>query len=223
MSSTDTDLNLRGLVHDLNNVFQTLLDAADALSEDSEWAPVAGAIHRSVEHGQRLARSIIQAGVQPTAETFDVSSIVEVAVQYARDFAKSTHRPPIEFRTAIQPGLFVSGNKVSWERLFVNLLLNSLQAMPKGGVVDVEALYRADAILIRLCDNGPGIPAKILPRIFEPHFSTKPSNSGLGLHIVRTIADENGASVTARNLEEGGAEFVIAIPGPAILKSDDEG
>src|SRR5262245_8056670 len=111
MSSIETDLNLRGLVHDLNNVFQALMDAADALVEDEKWAPVAGAIHRSVEHGQRLARSIVQAG----NDRFDVATIVDVAIQFARDFVHATHHMEVEFRTAIAEGLRLRGNAVAWE------------------------------------------------------------------------------------------------------------
>lgn len=214
-----SELDLRGLVHDLNNVFQTIMDAADVLAEDERWASVAGAIHRSVAHGQRLARSIVQA----KDESFAVAAAAEHAVQFARDFAESTNRPEVQLLTQIEDGLRIRGNRVDWERLLVNLLLNALQAMPRGGVVEVHAFRTTDSTQIRVSDNGPGIPPRILPRIFEPHFSTKPKNSGLGLHIVRTIAENNGATVAARNREEGGAEFVITIPDAAILSSDDQG
>ncbi|MBI4910531.1 MAG: sensor histidine kinase [Acidobacteria bacterium] len=216
-SSEATELDLRGLVHDLNNVFQTLLDAADALVLGDDLAQVAGAIHRSVEHGQRLARSIVQA----SDESFAVAGAADLAIQFARDFVQSTHRPAVEFTTVIEEGLRLRGNRVAWERLLVNLLLNSSQAMPRGGAVEIAAFRDGRATLIRVSDNGPGIPAKILPLIFEPHFSTKPKNSGLGLHIVRTIAEHNGAAVAARNRDEGGAEFIITVPDAAILSSDD--
>jgi signal transduction histidine kinase len=62
-------------------------------------------------------------------------------------------------------------------------------------------------------DSGPGISAKALPLIFEPHFSTRAKRTGLGLHIVKTIVTEHQGSVTAANCPSGqGAQFQIHLP-----------
>lgn len=208
MSDYDTpDLTLQGLIHDLNNVFQTVLDSADLLSEDPKWTAVAGAIIRSAEHGQRLTRSISEA----SHSTFEFFIIAEIAIQFARDFLHATHGPHIEFTLQSQKGLRIKGSAVAWERVIVNLLLNSAQAMPHGGRVDLSASSDGDRTTIRVADTGCGILAEILPHVFEPHVSTKHASSGLGLHIVRTIVELNGGSVLARNRDEGGAEFLITI------------
>jgi signal transduction histidine kinase len=103
---------------------------------------------------------------------------------------------------------------VEWERILVNLLLNSAQAMEEGGQVELSAKPEGGRVVVRVADNGPGIAPSILPRIFQPHFSTKRAHRGMGLHIVRTLVQANGGAVTARNREAGGAEFVIEC-GPA--------
>lgn len=197
------DLNLRGVVHDLNNVFQTILDAAELLADRD----LAASIERSASHGQRLIRGLVET-VAPV--TFDY--IARSAIQFARALLDATHWPHVEFTSDIPEGLSVGGNPVDWERVLVNLLLNSAQAMPKGGAVAIIAQGGADGISIRVADNGPGVPAGILPMIFEPHFSTKPANSGLGLHIVRSLVERHGGTVRAANQPAGGAEFVIAVP-----------
>jgi signal transduction histidine kinase len=211
MSPTDAqDLTLPGLVHDLNNVFQTILDAADLLAGDERWESVAGAIQRSAEHGQRLVRGVSQV----TDSTFDFAVIAGIAVQFAGDFLRATHGPAIDFQRKIEPGLRIRGNPVGWERVLVNLLLNSAQAMPQGGRVQLTASSSEDGTRIVIADNGPGIPEDILPRIFDAHFSTKPSNTGIGLNIVRSIVRSNGGRVRAANRPEGGAEFVITLNPP---------
>ena len=98
---------------------------------------------------------------------------------------------------------------MSWERILVNLLLNAAQAMPAGGWVKLTAEARGSSATIRLEDNGPGIPREILARIFEAHFSTKPANSGMGLHIVRSLVEQDHGTVSVVNRDEGGASFVI--------------
>ena len=77
--------------------------------------------------------------------------------------------------------------------------------------MELCAVQQEPGVTIRIADNGPGIPSAILPRIFEPHVSTKGAKSGLGLHIVRSMVQLDGGTVTARNREEGGAEFLISV------------
>jgi signal transduction histidine kinase len=81
----------------------------------------------------------------------------------------------------------------------VNLILNAAQA----GASRVEIAARPGEI--RIEDDGPGISADVLPYIFEPHVSTKPERSGLGLSIVRSIVAKNGGTVAAHNRDRGAA------------------
>lgn len=202
------DLSLRGLIHDLNNVFQTILDASDLLAADAKWKKLAGAIQRSTEHGQRLVRGISEV----SNSACDLEVIADIAIQLVRDFLQYAKGMEIQFSRVIEPGLWLRGNPVEWERVLVNLMLNSAQAMAKsGGKVELSAALEGSSIFIRVADNGPGIAPQILPRIFDANFSTKRASRGLGLQIVRSTVQANGGTVMARNLETGGAEFVIEV------------
>lgn len=208
MADRDTqNLTLSGLVHDLNNVFQTLVDAADLLQSDPDWQAVAATILRNVEHGQRLVQSVSRA----TGDTCDLKLVAGSAIDLARDFLNAAHAAEINFQQDIGDDLRLRGTAVSWERVLVNLLLNSAQAMPHGGEVRVAGARLAKGIRITITDDGSGIASDILPRIFDPHFSTKPANSGLGLQIVRSLVQQNGGTVEAANRPSGGAEFVITM------------
>lgn len=210
---SQADLKLRGLVHDLNNVFQTILDASELVPEGSRWKRMATTIANSAEHGMRLTRELLES----QQDSFDFSAIAESAVQFARDVLLVTSGPQVVFHTDIPPSMRMRGTAVGWERVLVNLFLNSAQAMKKGGEVHLRVMADNGLLRILVCDNGPGIPEAILAKIFEPHFSTKPDghgkrrNSGLGLHIVRSIVESNGGTVTARNREDRGAEFEIVV------------
>ena len=66
-------------------------------------------------------------------------------------------------------------------------------------------------IEIDVCDNGPGVPAALAPRLFEPFFTTRDQGTGLGLAIVHRIVEAHDGTIVARNLEGGGAEFEIRV------------
>jgi signal transduction histidine kinase len=95
-----------------------------------------------------------------------------------------------------------------------NLIENALRASAGGGrvVVRVERAADGRSARISVLDSGPGVPADLLARIFDPYFSTHDAGTGLGLPIARRIAEEHGGDVAARNRPEGGLEAVITLP-----------
>jgi signal transduction histidine kinase len=209
------DLDLPGLLHDLNNIFQTLVDAADRLSEDPRWAPLSAAILRSVERGRRVSFSL-QAG-QSTGTFFE--TILENAAAFVEDSLLAGRGPAIHFVCEVEPGIALPGNW-AWERVLINLFLNSMRAMPQGGTIQVQARrsVKQDQIHIVVRDTGCGISAEVLGHLFEPNVSTK-SAGGLGLHVVRTIVQQDGGTVRGANRTDGpGAEFTITVPAPLAKK-----
>lgn len=210
-TNNSQDLTLAGLVHDLKNVFETLGEAADLLSTDPGWTGLAGAIERAVEQGRRITASF-----QESVETFDLELILENATQCTRDFLMSTHRPELQFRRQLGPGLRLAGRPGAWERVFVNLFLNSAQAMRDGGELEITAQRKDSRIQITVSDSGPGIPQDILGRVFLPGFSTSRAHSGLGLSIVESIVCEHGGTITAGNRTPRGATFTISLPDSQI-------
>ena len=97
-----------------------------------------------------------------------------------------------------------------------NLIINASDALgDKGGELKLSTRIEPvkDSLLVlELQDNGPGFPAELLDRIFEPYVTTKTSGSGLGLPISRRIIEENGGTMRATNLPKGGAVVIIQLP-----------
>jgi len=206
-----TDLTLRCLIHDLNNVFQTLIDAADLLSHDPRWAPVSSAMLRSIERGRVITRSL-ETVDQPSAP---LETVLGNAQSFVEDSLIVGRGPRIQFTCDLEPGL-VLRQSWAWERALINLFSNAVRAMPEGGIISTQARRRNGRIQIVVADEGCGIPPELLANLFQANVSTK-SAGGLGLHIVQTIARQQDSEVRAANRDGRGAEFTISIPAETVL------
>ncbi|HTU48558.1 MAG TPA: HAMP domain-containing sensor histidine kinase [Bryobacteraceae bacterium] len=207
--SFDSDLTQETLVHDLNNVFETITEAAELLSSDRRWKSLAATLCRSVTRGRRLLGAI------PDNKP-NLAAVVDDAIQSVTDYCTATRKPRIRFVRQIPAEIRLPGSAKDWERVFANLFLNTAQIMHKPGRIDIGAEQAEHSLEITVSDNGPGIPADILPRMFRPHVSTKANNagrSGLGLHIVASIVKKYSGNVIASNRERAnGAVFTISLP-----------
>lgn len=207
--SLESDLTHESLIHDLNNVFETITEVAELLKADQQWRPLAATLWRSVERGKRLLGAIPD-------RTPNLAGIVEDAIQSITDYCTAARRPRMRFVRQIPPDVRLPGSAKDWERVFANLFLNAVQIMQEPGRIDIVAQQTDGSISVTVSDNGPGIPAEILSRIFRPNVSTKTageSRSGLGLHIVASIVKKYSGRVIAANREPGsGAIFTISLP-----------
>src|ERR1700691_4631341 len=110
MTRTETDLRLPCLVHDLNNVFQTLMEAADLLAGDPRWTPLSAAIVRSVERGRNLTQTI-----QRTDETSaPFEDILADSIAFVEDSLIGGRGPRIEFECEVDRGIELRRNW-AWE------------------------------------------------------------------------------------------------------------
>ncbi len=99
----------------------------------------------------------------------------------------------------------------------MNIVINACEAMGFGGNVTITeeekpTVHGGPAAVIRISDDGPGIPLSIRQKIFEPFFTTKEEGSGLGLSIVARIIQEHGGSIVVESQKGEGASFVITLP-----------
>jgi len=195
------DLTLEGLIHDLNNVFQTIAESADLLGNDPKWERLAHTLQRSVDRGQRIVNSILETNRSAT----ELVPVIDNASQFCLDYLECANGPRIDFSHEIDPEFRLKGDAAQWERVLVNLFLNSAQA----GAKNIRIQARESQIVVS--DDGPGISPDLLPRIFQPRVSTKSIISGLGLYVVQSIVEQNGGSVTASNSPTGGAVFTVTV------------
>jgi signal transduction histidine kinase len=107
----------------------------------------------------------------------------------------------------------VEGDDYQLQQAFVNLFLNSLEAMPPHGTLTVgTGPSNGRNLLVTVSDTGTGISPEIIDRLFEPFFTTKPNGTGLGLPITRRIIYEHGGSISVESQPNKGATFTILLP-----------
>ena len=157
----------------------------------------------------------------PELETIQLGRVLEGALLLA---SGSLRAAKIELEQSLPAELPpVRGRQVLLEQVLMNLLLNARDALvaapPRQRRIRVSAEVATDVVRLVVADNGPGIPAHVLPRLFEPFFTTKPAGqgTGLGLSICHGVLQACGGEISAANLPEGGAAFTLVLQraGPA--------
>ena len=144
--------------------------------------------------------------VPPTVEPVELTAVLEQAV------ARVRRRADVQFVVQSSPW-WVTGDADALERAITNLLDNAAKWSPEGGVVQVALQHGT----LMVADQGPGIAPEDLPHVFERFYRSAESRgmpgSGLGLSIVRSIAERHGGSVRAGASPDGGAAFWLTVPG----------
>jgi signal transduction histidine kinase len=113
------------------------------------------------------------------------------------------------------PTILADGNRL--KQIFINLIMNALQAMEHGGALLLRtSLLDDDSIEIQIADTGSGIPAETIGRVFEPFYTTKTTETGtgLGLFITKTIVECFGGRIAVQSVEGEGTTFTVTFPLP---------
>lgn len=100
---------------------------------------------------------------------------------------------------------------------FLNIFLNGLEAMPRGGRLSIVLSADEQSAQLSIQDTGPGIPAVLQSKIFEMHFTTKDTGTGIGLYVSRTIIENHGGNLKVSSEIGKGATFLISLPSKKIL------
>jgi signal transduction histidine kinase len=103
-------------------------------------------------------------------------------------------------------------DKSQLKQAFLNIIKNSMQAMPHGGTIKVATSGQSDIIKIVFEDTGHGIAPENMSRIFDPYFTTRKEGSGLGLMMTHRIVKEHGGDIEVKSQIGKGASFVITLP-----------
>ncbi|HBL16336.1 MAG: hypothetical protein A2X36_02870 [Elusimicrobia bacterium GWA2_69_24] len=216
-----------GIAHDFNNILTSILGNLSLLRVDlksGEPLELAREAEDACQTAKGLARQLLTfaSGGEPVVRTADVVSLVRSVAAFA---VRGTGIKVV-FSGEAGP-LFARMDRDQVAQVVQNLCINAAQAMPQGGTITLvsSAIHLAAGALgslpagpyvrVTVQDAGTGIPAEILPRIFDPYFSTKGKGRGLGLAVCHSIVAKHGGALTVDSRPGEGARFTIALPAAA--------
>jgi signal transduction histidine kinase len=171
-------------------------------------------IYRNVQNANKIISDLLDFA-KPKPLQFQKNNINQILIEIYRlitvDFSKNRIRILRRFDRYLPP---IHCDKESLKQVFFNLLMNSKQAMPKGGVISIITSYKSQdqkaEIIIK--DTGKGIPKEHMRNIFNPYFTTKEKGTGLGLSIVNRIISEHGGKIVPESKEGRGTKMTITLP-----------
>ena len=209
-----------GVAHELNNPLTVLVGASDILEQQApdDLKEYAQMIRESTDAARHIVRGLLTFGRQMPLERRHVM-LDELLEKVLALTAADLRIESVKIDRDMEPGLppvWADGNQL--QQVLVNLVTNAKQAMaeqPEGNrrLKVTTRSYGSDRVLITVEDTGPGIPADVLPKIFDPFVTTKGSaGTGLGLSISYGIIREHGGHITADSRPGQGATFTIDLP-----------
>ena len=138
--------------------------------------------------------------------------ISELAMQAVEHLDDQIQRKRIELVTEFGPVPRIPLDPEGVKQLFINLLKNAIQASPAGGRIRLLLSSAGDEIVVRVEDEGPGLPDEMIDKVFDPFFTTKDQGLGIGLYLCHKIASLHGGRIEPGNRPEGGAVFTVHFP-----------
>ncbi len=185
-------------------------------------------ISEEIRHLDTIVRNFLEFSRRPKLkiQTVNPSDVVDMAVQLLRHRLESYGVEVELYRQRRLPD--IEGDPEQLKEVLVNLLVNACDATGEGGRILIrEEEGRTDpmghVVVIRVSDNGPGVPDAIKEKVFQPFFSTKEEGTGLGLSIAARIVEDHHGCLSLRSKEGKGATFIITLPckaeGGAWLRS----
>lgn len=210
-----------GIAHEIGNPLnaiqihlQLLQKASRELSEAKQrnFEKALSVIQSETSRLDRIVRNFLKAARKPPLrfKTDDLGKILEEALRFlAPEMKHQKVHAELSVDKTIPPFLM---DRERLHMAFINLLKNGLEAMPKGGTLQISMTRKGNLVSILFKDQGHGIDPRDLPHIFEAYYTTKAEGSGLGLMTVYQVIQEHGGRIEVSSKPGKGSLFMLHLP-----------
>ena len=211
------------LAHQIRTPLSSTVLYVDQLSKDLDQAKrerICNALKAQLSQTESLITSMlgfVRGGSLLCLEPSSVKDVVEGALASCEGVIEASGASISVNR--INPSLQILASPTELASVIANMLQNAIQVC--GGQAEIEVWAGAvnqHMMLIRVSDNGPGIPEEFIEQVFDPFFTTRAAGTGLGLAVLASVVERHGGTVHATNREAGGAQFTILLPVESITK-----
>ncbi len=149
---------------------------------------------------------------QPQLERVQVNDLLKRVVSLHEKQFTVPDKSPITTKLDLATLPLIDGDPELLHRVFSNLLLNAMDAMPNGGTISIRTREKEDTVLIEIADTGTGLTPEECRRIFTPYYTSKQHGTGLGLAIVQSVISDHHGSISVESEPGRGATFKIELP-----------
>jgi signal transduction histidine kinase len=206
-----------GIAHEINNPLTGIIGTAELLKDEVEAnAEYAEYVNDIIHYAQNAAEVISELKEythkeQQRAESVNISEVIDTSLKLA---GRGMQLDDIRIEKQYEDGIEIEADPVELQQVFLNLIINAVQAMEGKGELRLSSKKVKDQAIVSIEDTGLGIDQKNMDRIFNPFFTTKdPRNgTGLGLSITHQIVTKLGGRITVKSSQGSGTEFTIYFP-----------
>jgi PAS domain S-box-containing protein len=220
-----------GVAHDFNNSLAAILGRAQLLRRqvnDPALVRNLDIIQTAAEDAAATVRRIQTFARKSQVKEFellDVASLLNDAIEITRTRWENEARlRGLEYKVRLEAeaGHNTYGSASELREVFVNLIVNAVDAMPRGGQLLIQCHRQNDRLQLQFSDNGMGMPDDVRQKIFEPFFSTKGAHgTGLGLSVSYSIIERHEGSISVLSQPGLGTTFTIDLPAASLESSQD--
>jgi two-component system, NtrC family, sensor kinase len=206
-----------GIAHEIRNPLFAIRNDLDYLQRHYAMDPKQREVYDSMQEGVERISGIVSAVLgyaRPHRPEYGSHRLDDVLRGCLALIGKPLEKEGMQVVTDCDPGLPpLEMDRHRMEQVFVNLMTNAMQARRQGGgTIRITTRRNADHAEIRVADDGVGIAAADLPRIFEPFYTRSKGGTGLGLSIVRRIIDQHQGSIEVESEPGAGTTFILSMP-----------
>ncbi|MBK5251883.1 MAG: HAMP domain-containing protein [Peptostreptococcaceae bacterium] len=206
-----------GIAHELRNPLGIMKGSIQLMEREGtfsdEQSEFLGIVKEQIERQNLVIEELLRFAkpTEPDFETLDIEDVLDSIMTFAGAYVRDSH---VELSRSRSMNLqSVYGDSEKLKQVFLNLILNAVQAMPDGGILSIETeMIDESRLAVRFADSGKGMSESDLADIFNPYFTTKAEGTGLGLSISYQLIQLHGGTIKAENLAEGGAVFTVMLP-----------
>ncbi|MBN1309086.1 MAG: HAMP domain-containing histidine kinase [Chitinispirillaceae bacterium] len=185
-----------------------------------EYLNLIDELRAQVRHLNRMVNDFLAIG-RPLKLKITSFFLRELVDQIEMIIKQQLRAKEIVFSIDIREGFRCLADIEQMRLVLLNLLTNAIDISRMGGRIFIEGACEKETAVIRIRDTGPGIDPEIHGKIFEPYVSMRSGGTGLGLTLARRVVEEHGGTIRAENHPEGGAVFIIMLPGSTSEKTVD--
>ena len=210
-----------GIAHEINNPLNNILLTAESILEEfddlnkTELQDMIMEILSEIRRASSVVKNLLDFSRRRKSDDFELLDLGEVIESTLKLVKNQLVLSGIHLKKEIPKNLpLINGNLDSLKQIFINLLLNAIQAMSKGGVLSVSLRKKDNMLEAKVSDTGIGMSPEIMGQIFDPFFSTKPvgKGTGLGLSIVYGLVKKHGGYIEVKSRRNEGTTFFIYFP-----------